>query len=1268
MNQKKEHRHFDPIKILKGIFFSLLVLAGSLAIVLLLGSEMLARRYLPEFIARKSENHTHIEFTNLNIDFFKRTISVENVVLESDSLSGVSGNEKAFHFKTPGLKISKIRLWPLLLDRRLMARSLSIESPDLKFGRHQKVDMDLLSANKLNPGDTLVLPFFAELFFDTLSILNARIEIDTLLGERKALQQINLVANHFKLGGIKFTDSPYPFDVSDLLLTLENFDELLPDSIHRLQIGQIRLSLLHHNIRAYRVKLQATSDTLKTSKVLFQLEVPEIELKSDNVDQLHLLDTIHVEQMVFNNPDIAIRFAAGANKGTPLNEINFYELTGQKISWIRINHFRIQNAAIELTPAGATEASQVFSNVNIHFEDFLIDSMAYRDEQRILSASNVSLGVGQYLLYHNDQVHQLQIDSLQIDTRSQKVSTGSVAFVPIDNKQQANITRISFNSSRMNCEQVDFLKMYHHRQLPMQRLFVNEPRIQVDFRQKQNIRKKRNDSSLVLEKISDYLTGVYVDEADINGGRIRLNYLDSNRNEGFFKSDFDIQLINLSVDSSTFEQSDKLFFAEDFNVGFNDLTLQLADETHQLSTASILLSSSGKKAEIKELIIQPREQKIETDSLLFQNRTELFHIRFPHISFNGANLHRAFFDKKLYINNMAIRNPSLSIEKYGEWNTDNLARTPYQQSLYALIDDYLFSINIRKVSMENGLLNIKQHKASEPTFELSNQFSITMEQFELDEAASERPHKLFFSDEIDLVLKNHDFTLADGVHKITTREIGILSSEKRIYISQAKLYPDILSEKFSSMPLTVFADIPEIQFTNTDIFGFFNKGNFPVDQVIISRPVMKVLLQKTDGKKDEATNDQKLSLFSEFKAFTARRISIENGKLELARYENFKSQAILNTSIDFSLDHFQALQTNNRFETSYDDFRFNLANLLLNTGDESHRLQLQAADYRLSTGVLALKNLQLNPVKKAHNTERVLEIDLLIPEIKLTGFDARQFQKKQNIELKQVQVNEPILTLTDRRIEAKKSFSPYNLNLYKYIQPLMKSLSADEVQLNKTVINLNQKQNRQFRNIDILAHKVLIDEEHSRKGKLLNAEAVEANVQQIKGTSRGDFFEYRINELKLNDKGDFSISGLHLSPLMSEQEFARRKVYQADYFDIKNMNASGNGLDVKEFIENQNFYVNELSVDFDEVKIYRDKNFPFTPNLKTKLPQQALRDLKTGLEIKKAMMKVAYFQFSELEPEADQKSMVFVTGATFELQNVTNRKSTLEKQPNMMGT
>ena len=1268
MNEENNHKPKPRRKpFLWVVFFLLLFTAGS-TIYLIFNLERFVNENLSKFVYEKTDHKYRLNFESVKIDFFNKNLTISNVTLLTDTISSKDSTQTNLFFKTRYLKISKIKIWPLIRDRRFVAESFKIEAPEINLERNEKLDLDFLSKNKLAVGDTLDIPFFAELFFDTLAVLNAQFNIDTLLKTDHQQQQINLVANHFKLGGIKFTDTPYPFDVSDLSLTLDHFNEILPDSLHRITISEINLSLLHSTIKAKNVSLKPLNDSVNTAKNIYSIDVPEIHLKSTNIDELHQLDTITIQSMEFINPSIAIKFGSRVLNGTPLNEINFHELTGDQLKWIKIDLFSIKNANVKFTPSKSSEVAQHFEGLFVNFYDFKIDSASYRDKNRIISASHLSLTLNQFTLNHNDKVHQLVINDLSVDSRTEKISTGNVSFKPINIDQPNNITNIYINSSSLTCNGVNLLEFYHNKELPMKELFIEEPRIQINFKQKKNIKKNERDNSLILEKISDYLTGVYVDSTRITDGRIRLNYVDANKKEGFFKSDFNLELKNISVDSTTFEHSDKIFFAENFDAAFNDLTLQLADETHQLTTRSIHLSSGDKIADIEELRILPKTDLEFSDSVNFQNNAEFFNIHFPRIKLSGANLHRAFFDKKLFINTITISNPAINIEKFGDWKTNNVAKTPYQSGLYAMISDFLLNINILNLNMNNGVLKMVQHQQNEPRFEMSNLFSIKMINFELDANSAEKPNKLFFSDDIDLILKDHSFTLADGVHKVDTDEIGILSSEKRIYIRKAKIYPDILVKSFEKTPISVFATIPDLQIIDADIFGFFNKGNFPVSDVVIQKPDIKLLFQEVKNSNQTDDEQKERSLLNEFKSVSAQRIKIIDGLLELAKYEDYKSKTLATTRINFEIDHFNIHQTEGTFKTCYSDFKFDLTDLNLKLDDQIHALAIQKANYHLNSEELGIKNISIQPLPNNLPMDKKLYFVVQIPEIRLTKFNAKSFINTKKIDINHLMIDQPKIKITDNRIEKKDHFSPYQLDLYPTIHSFSESFRAQKISVYYANIDLNNKRKVLLKNINLTAQNFIIDQNSSKQKRFFNSDRVDLNINNLNGKTNGNYFQYNIDQLMINSEGDFSVNGISLVPLYSEEEFAKKKIYQADYFNIKNANVAGNGLNIEQLVENHNFMMNELNVELEEFKTHRDKSYPLIPNIRTKLPQQALRDLKFGLSINKTVVNIDYFQFTEREPGAVQNSMVFVTDAKAELTNITNNREKLNKQPNLLAS
>ena len=112
--------------------------------------------------------------------------------------------------------------------------------------------------------------------------------------------------------------------------------------------------------------------------------------------------------------------------------------------------------------------------------------------------------------------------------------------------------------------------------------------------------------------------------------------------------------------------------------------------------------------------------------------------------------------------------------------------------------------------MNEGKLRYTQYIQNKPEIDLTNQFTVRLTNFELDSLSSLRNNKLFFSDVIDLSLKDQTFDLADGVHRAEAKEIAIFTGRNPcLYAMQAPI-PTKQSEQFSKRRW-FYADIPLIQ-------------------------------------------------------------------------------------------------------------------------------------------------------------------------------------------------------------------------------------------------------------------------------------------------------------------------------------------------------------------------------------------------------------------------------------------------------------------------
>ncbi|HKM92256.1 MAG TPA: hypothetical protein VJY41_01255 [Prolixibacteraceae bacterium] len=1269
MVNQNTNKQFKWGKFFMWFFIALLLLITISVTYLIFNIEKLISDNLSQIIYNNTDHNYRLNFDSFTIDLPSNSIKFEHISIKPDSTIIGDSLKTLYRFSTDELKMSKIDWSVLFFERRFKVEKIVIKQPNLKLDTGQEVNIDQLSGTAIQKGDYLELPFINDIFVDTILISNVKLSIDSLFSPIENLPQINIEINHLKIGGTKLTDYPFPFDVSDIKLSINDFNDILPDSIHKISIDNVSFSIFTSTITAKKALLEPLSDSLKNEN-RYHIFMPYIELTSNHLSNIFYSDTIDFTTLEISEPIIDIKFGEKVEKGTPLNEIDLYKLVERRFKWIKIDRFSIKNSAVTLTPSNSDSIAQRFDQFNIDFYEFKADSSSFKNTERIFSARDFEIDLKLLTINHTDKVHRLLIEDINASSTKNIAQTGNIIFKPLQNAKISNVNAtININSKGATFNGIDFHQMYHQQIIPLTELVIDEPETIIGFKRQKNKSRKNRDKSLILEKTEDYLKGIYVDKTVIKNGSLRYNYLTEEDKSGFFRSNFNFELSQLSVDSVTFYQTDKIFFADHFELKFSNMVLQLADEIHQLTVDSLNLSSSEQSADIFDLRLFPTkydELKAQADST--QNNA-FFNIHFPRVQLSGANLHQAFFYKRLYINSFNIYDPVFNLEKFGAWakpeKKNEEEKTDYENEMYHLISDYMSSINIRNLSMSNGKLNLIQHKNSQANFILSNLFSIKMHNFLIDKHSAEQENKLLFSDNIDLILTDHSFTLADNVHRIDAEEIGILSTEKRVYVKNAKLYPLILSESFEDMPVTIFADIPEINISDADIFGLFNKGILPVNEVKITKPNIRLLFQKTE-KINKIENSKKPALIlKELKSITAKKITIDRGSLELASYENHVRKAFANTSLSFGLQQFKIEQKNGDFETSYQNFNIDLSELKFDLPDNIHTCIISSINYQLNKKELIINNVVLKPGNKINLNEKRQYINLAIPQIRVSDFEFEKYFDDKEIVTQNLDFLNPEIKVIDKRIEHKTSFSPYELDMYPKISEYFKLIKADNINVKNAMFEWSKTKTVRLNNININAGDFIIDEKNTNRGKLFNAATFSINIKNLNGKTNNQYFSYELKELTINHLGEFSINNLSLKPLLSELEFAEKNKFQTDYFNIEQANISGTGLDVKTLIEHQQFAAEKLNVALTNASIHRDKTFPLHPEQRPKMPQQAIRDIKIPINISETNISFKQFTYTEIEPGAKKASMVFFTDGNSLIRNFTNQAALLKVNPIM---
>jgi len=1260
----KENHHTKPGKVIGIILAILFITSISGVVYLYLDISRLVGEQLKKAVLIQTTNRYQLVYDTLRVDLLKRSVTFDRLAILPNLTDSLVTEPPQFRFESKLAHLSGIDWKALIRSHELNLASFQLDSPLAELGQNNPLGINSLTSSVVSLGDTVKLPFLKHIHIDTVLIKNAQIDIDSLiyLPPGASLLKLNLEAIGFSLGGKKQTPTPFPFDVKDLFLKINNLEHNLPDGLHQLFARESSLSLINRQIAFHGLSIQPVDPMVKTSRNLYTVSIPLAIIHSRQVEFLFSSDTIRIDRLEFFRPDITIKFGGKTGTGTPLNEIDFYQFIENKLDWVQIDEFRIKQANLKMIAHKSDQPGQLLEGLTIDLHGFRADPSSYRDPKRILSSGSFSLELEKLTINHTDGVHRFIIDQMKVDTQKNLITTGTLSFKPIKSTlEQPDVVRVDVIAQKLQFSGFSFLNAYHRQVYPMKSLWVDQPVVEVWEGISKAASTGKRDQSLLLEKVSPYLKGIYVDNARISKGALHYHYFNKEREAGQFSTRFNFDLKDLSVDSVTFYKTDKFFFARDFNLYFSEVKLDLADRLHVLQTDSVSLSSQGQSAEVINLRLKPL--MAHPDSLLNSNKSMVFDLHFPNLTMKGAGFHRAFFDKVLEIENFEIEKPKLQFKKYGKWKHVEDKIDNQKDELYSLFSDFLVRISIRSLSMNEGELAYYQHIEKQRDIDFTNKFSVKLTNFELDSLSSLRKNKLFYSDFIDLSLKNQTFDMADGIHRLEASEVAVLTGQNRFFIRDAKLFPDMKSDPFKKAPVAFFATIPLIQADGVKIADVFTKGNIPVERLLLLKPQIQVLFQPHLKGMNTDTLQKPLIIPKKLNELAIGKIIIEDGNLRLTDFEKGKFDNFAQTGINFLLEKLKVSKNKNQFSTQYVNFEIVLDNAHFNLSDQLHTLTVNRLNYNLKQSDLNVSGLHIKPNQQ--DGDEKSQFDVLVPFLSLKAIGFEKLIKERVLHASELSLTNPIIGIKQPGPQATKKAKPYRLDWYPKISKELKEVAIGRIKIENAELERVHQSRTRLKNMNLYGNNFLLNEKTNQEERLLYCQQVEWEMGNLTGKTNNGFYSYSIDHLNADQTGRISMDGFKLNPALSREQFFRKKGYQDDFWNIELPTAEVRGFDLKNFFETDEFRANYLDLKFGAIDVFRDKRLSINPARKGKLPQQLLREMKQKINLDSMALSCPKFIYHEWESGAINESHVFFTQIRAKGNHICNIPSAMNKNPIM---
>jgi hypothetical protein len=162
------------------------------------------------------------------------------------------------------------------------------------------------------------------------------------------------------------------------------------------------------------------------------------------------------------------------------------------------------------------------------------------------------------------------------------------------------------------------------------------------------------------------------------------------------------------------------------------------------------------------------------------------------------------------------------------------------------------------------------------------------------------------------------------------------------------------------------------------------------------------------------------------------------------------------------------------------------------------------------------------------------------------------------------------------------------------------------------------------------------------------------------------YYTLKVGDIRFNKKRQTLIFDLvSIQSKYKKRRHVQKFGVQTEWMDVKIESIDILGLDVKEILLEQKFFIDRIVVNKTDLKLFRDKNYT-RPAFKEKdLPVKALLGIKTPINFSKIDLKKVSLLYEEVPEGKTEPGNINFTNLNCNISNVTNVKTLIEDNKKM---
>lgn len=1246
---EKHSKHPFRKKILRGITFVILGLLF-LEFIVYFGSNLILSNWARRKINEATKEVYVIEFNRVNFSLLRRGVFFSGINLRPVKDHQAASDQTLFELSLNEIALKK--LWYSFSENVLYVGNLEFDNPNLKMNMpEQKSDARPSRKNQdISPVKALEMELkksidsfrFTGVFIDQIEINHADLFFLNFLS-KKSIKAENSKVLIKDVDWTSKSEWKTPFNARGFEFDLENVSLPLPDGVHSVHAQKVFVSSLENIIDLHEFTL--SSDKNEPSESYYDMHLKDLRVGNVELNEAFKSSNVRIDEVVLNEPDFRVLEMVKGEKEVASGDLN--NLIQGLLKRFEIQELSVNDGKFVSSDFTDTLKNRIeIKNFDFKMIDFYLGADSLKKENQFFYGENAAMDIKDANLYLSDNVHVISGDRVSVSSFTNEIMVENVRVAPredaLKETQPANILRISL--PKLVLKEANLKKLYNEGKLQIEEMNVNFPKVEVtELRSidKSNTINSTGKGLSVKDLLEGFLDEIAIQKFDLKDGEVQFKNEEGVRSDDLAFERFSVQLEDVLIQpTGDFNVRDQLL-AQNMVLSLDKYRLKLRDNLHEFSADKVLIDSKNSRVVVDNFTLRPENLDSIHHALDAYDKSVVLDISIPKFRLEGIDLMAAYMDEKLIIHQILVPSPTARMTRYRKDNKDpeqlQIDSTP---EIEDLLTSYFSYINIDSVNFSNGQVSYKNF-AREKEISLSeDNLSLSLKGFHLERGQKSDPERTFFSDEIDLILRQYDFSVAGGDYDVDTDGIRFNSKSKTITVDNLRLKPNTSISRKIELSL----NLPSVRLLGVDLESFIFDNSLILDKLIVDGSKINLDINSHFKRDSVARPKKDIDIKTLPKAIgnvSITEIEANNSKLHLNYQAGKDRNESIQTSFDLAIKGLNLdSATNARKDIAglFEEINLKLEDFSFNLPDSIHAINFSSVYVNNTSDETIFSDFQIKPNSiKGHKGTPI--IALKVDEVGIKNNTLREMQLTGILDVTNLRISKPDMTLyiDDEKsvsTKSKQTNSPSTKNI-----GLIQSILLQDLKLEHGDIAIHSKQTGQlphlnFKDVNLDLDKLGLDLMNlgELRPELLLSKNLDLSISDYAFYGADSLNLLEIGKLKVT-QSQVTLDKVRFGPVNGKYHYLRSLGYQADAINGFFEKIELNDVDLKAYLEQNKIKAHTITFQGIDLEVFRDKRIPLKEEKIKSMPQEMMQNSPISAEIDSLIFSNGNITYQEFSPK-----------------------------------